>query len=62
MALAAQGGPQGPQSEAKLAEREALLAQVTIDQAVGWDHLSKLREEVDKAQASHAQHVSEATA
>ena len=48
--------------EAKLANRDSELTQVTLDQAAERDRLAKLKDEVAEAQVSHAQCVSEATA
>nr|XP_020158110.1 uncharacterized protein LOC109743428 [Aegilops tauschii subsp. strangulata] len=45
-----------------LADRDAKLAQATKDEATEQGRLRKLREEVDRAQASSTQLVSEATA
>lgn len=44
-----------------LADHDAKLAQATKDQATEGDHLGKLKEEADRAQASHAQLISKKT-
>lgn len=48
--------------EAKLSDQDANLADVATDQGTERGRLAKLKAEANKAQASHAWHVSEATA